>query len=423
MFVTQNERKWISEFKAHNAVKAITDIVSLAGNRFVGTEGDRLAKEYIIRYFCDIGLDVKETPIEVPSFEDNGAKVTLCADGRNFEAIPAYFSAPTPKRGIEAELVFCGSGSEEDYIGKDVRGKIVVLRESTTGYALFWLGTFAQRAYDKGALGLICIHPCAFPYRMSMESGNCSIANRFEANRLPAVCVSSVDGLTLMHALGAGQGRVRLVSDVKVGMTKSSVVSGFQYGTEFPDERVGICGHRDNGYPPGANDNLSGTATMMEIARICKGHTFKRTLEFISSTAEEGVTAGIYEYVKHNEADLRKNMTAFFDLDMFAGGGKLKMVDVGLWPDCEPIKHDEAMMQMVEKAASDLGYDVGRMTATWGVAESGRLLAIGVPAIWFWRPDDQYYHSANETVENLDGNGLKVVGDLTAVVASKILNK
>lgn len=423
MFVKEEERKWISGFKARNAVRTITDIVNLAGNRFVGTEGDRRAREYVTRSFRELGLDVRETPIEVPGFEDRGAKVVLCADGREFGAIPAYFSAPTPEEGIEAEPVFCGSGSEEDFAGKDVDGRIVVLRESTTGYALFWLGTFAKRAFDKGALGLICIHPCAFPYRMSMESGNCSIPNRFEADRLPAVCISAVDGLTLMHAMGAGQGKVKLVSHVRVNTAKSSVVSGFQYGTELPGERVGICGHRDNGYPPGANDNLSGTATMMEIARICKGRKFKRTLEFISSTAEEGVTAGICEYVRQHEDDLRKNMIAFFDLDMFAGGGRMQMVDTGLWPDCAPIRHDENMMRMVEQAAEDLGYDVGRMTATWGVAESGRLLAIGVPAVWFWRPDDQYYHSANETVENLDGNGLKVVGDLTAVVASKLLNQ
>jgi hypothetical protein len=74
-------------------------------------------------------------------------------------------------------------------------------------------------------------------------------------------------------------------------------------------------------------------------------------------------------------------------------------------------------MRWVEQVADDLGYDVGRMTAEWGVAESARFLEAGVPAIWFWKPDDFYYHSAHDTVENIDGNSLKAVADITATVA------
>ena len=84
---------------------------------------------------------------------------------------------------------------------------------------------------------------------------------------------------------------------------------------------------------------------------------------------------------------------AAIDLDMFGAGGKLKLVELGLWPDCEPIPHTEWLMQWIERIADELGYDVGRMTATWGVAESGRLIEAGVPAAWFWKPDDFYYHS------------------------------
>ncbi|MEA4853051.1 MAG: M20/M25/M40 family metallo-hydrolase [Christensenella sp.] len=423
MFVTEAERQMVQEIKASNAVDRIRDIIALAGDRFVGSEGDKKSINYVKGYFASLGLDVKETQIEVPGFEDHGAEITLLADGTKIGAIPAYFSLPTPETGLDAELVYAGGGREEDYEGKDVSGKIVVLREENAGYALFWLGTFAKRAFDKGAVGIIAIHPMAWPYRMSMEAGNSSIENRFLKERLPAVCISAIDGLTIMKAIGAGQAMVRLTSNVRLTTAKSCVVSGFHYGTGIPEERIGIIGHRDNGYAPGANDNLSGTGTMMELARVMKEHKFKRTIEFMASTAEEGVTQGIYEYICQHKEDLQKNMVAFFDLDMFGGGGKLKLVDEGCWPDAPVQKHDEQLMQMVEKIAEELGYEVDRMTATWGVAESGRFLEIGVPAIWFWRPDDQYYHSVHDTVENLDGNALKVVGDLTCVAAIKVLNR
>ena len=63
----------------------------------------------------------------------------------------------------------------------------------------------------------------------------------------------------------------------------------------------------------------------------------------------------------------------------------------------------------LEEIADELGYDVGRMTAPWGVAESGRFIEAGVPAVWFWQPDDFYYHSIHDTVDKLDGNALKAV--------------
>ena len=107
---------------------------------------------------------------------------------------------------------------------------------------------------------------------------------------------------------------------------------------------------------------------------------------------------------------------------MFGVGGRLKLVEVGLGYDTAPILHTEWLMRWVEGLADELGYDVGRMTASWGVAESGRFIEAGVPTIWFWKPDDFYYHSVHDTVDKLDGNSLKAVGDLTAITLWQLAN-
>jgi hypothetical protein len=43
-----------------------------------------------------------------------------------------------------------------------------------------------------------------------------------------------------------------------------------------------------------------------------------------------------------------------------------------------------------------------------------------VPAVWFWKPDDFYYHSPHDRIENLDGNSLKAVADITAIALSRM---
>ena len=72
---------------------------------------------------------------------------------------------------------------------------------------------------------------------------------------------------------------------------------------------------------------------------------------------------------------------------------------MGYWPDSQPIKHDEKP-QMIENIADDFGY-VSRMTAGWGCRWkiSGVLI---VPAVWFWRADDPYYHSKFDTADMID---------------------
>ena len=107
---------------------------------------------------------------------------------------------------------------------------------------------------------------------------------------------------------------------------------------------------------------------------------------------------------------------------MFGVGGKLKLVELGLWPDAEPLPHSEWLMRWLEAIADELGYEVGRMTAPWGVAESGRFLEAGVPAVWFWKPDDFYYHSVHDSTDKLDGNSLQAVGDITAIGLWRLAN-
>ena len=163
---------------------------------------------------------------------------------------------------------------------------------------------------------------------------------------------------------------------------------------------------------------------MLEVASALAGSRPRRSLEFLCTTAEEGVTPGVAAYIAARQAEgTLGQIRAAIDLDMFGVGGKVKLVELGLWPDRPPIPHTEWLMRRVEELADELGYDVGRMTATWGVAESGRFLEAGVPAIWFWKPDDFYYHSVHDTADKLDGNSLKAVGDLTAITMWRLANE
>ena len=55
---------------------------------------------------------------------------------------------------------------------------------------------------------------------------------------------------------------------------------------------------------PGAYDNISGGAIIMELCRYFNAHRPKRTMEFIWFGAEEKGLLGSQEYVRAHEAEL-----------------------------------------------------------------------------------------------------------------------
>jgi aminopeptidase YwaD len=419
--VQEFEQDLRRRIRARGALEKIEALVAM-GDRFVGSDGDRTAAELVRDRFRALGFEVEDREFTTLGYSHSRCELRLDR-GKTFEAIPPYFSPPTPAVGVSGELVYVGGGDEADYEGLDVDGKIALVQETGLGYARFWMGTFAAIAARRGAVAVVVVHPLPWPYRMSMEAGNGRLENRFCAAQLPVVSVSGIDGAQLMHAIGAGEAGATIVVESEMPEVTSWNVSGVLRGAEWPDERVVVHAHRDHGLYPGANDNGSGLGTMLEVANALAGSQPRRSIEFLCTTAEEGVTKGIAAYIDALQAEGSiGRIRAAIDLDMFGAGGKLKLVELGLWPDCDPIPHTEWLMRRLEQISDDLGYDVGRMTATWGVAESGRLIEAGVPAAWFWRPDDFYYHSVHDDLDKLDGNTLKAVADITATALWQLAN-
>jgi Zn-dependent M28 family amino/carboxypeptidase len=59
-------------------------------------------------------------------------------------------------------------------------------------------------------------------------------------------------------------------------------------GVRSPEERVLVTAHYDTkGYTPGADDNASGVAALLEIARVLNSVAFERTVQFVALNLEE----------------------------------------------------------------------------------------------------------------------------------------
>jgi hypothetical protein len=92
-------------------------------------------------------------------------------------------------------------------------------------------------------------------------------------------------------------------------------------GTTYPDEYVVVGGHYDSisqnpaTLAPGAEDNGSGTASVMEIARISAARDFERTVQFVLFDSEEQGLYGSQHFVSE-AVSAGRDIIAAITMDM-----------------------------------------------------------------------------------------------------------
>jgi Peptidase family M28 len=106
------------------------------------------------------------------------------------------------------------------------------------------------------------------------------------------------------------------------GTSTRNVIAELRGETE-PDEIVIICGHYDSTsgeatvLAPGADDNASGVAAVMEAARVLAGHPHDFTVRFIAFSAEEWGLYGSGAYAAEARSSSER-IIGVINLDMIA---------------------------------------------------------------------------------------------------------
>jgi hypothetical protein len=106
------------------------------------------------------------------------------------------------------------------------------------------------------------------------------------------------------------------------GTTQQNIV-GTITGSLLPDQFVVVGAHYDSlprsaTNAPGAEDNASGTAAVIELARIFADERPQRTIVFVAFAAEEQGLVGSTRYVQSLTSTQRANLAAALTMDMIA---------------------------------------------------------------------------------------------------------
>lgn len=126
------------------------------------------------------------------------------------------------------------------------------------------------------------------------------------------------------------------------GPNSSQNVIATKVGTLYPDEYVVLGCHYDSysfsGNAPGADDNATGVAGILEIARLLSSHDFKRTIVFCAFSGEEYGLHGSEEYATMADNN-DMNILGYFNIDMsgYVDNGQYIHTDMIAPQSAEPL--------------------------------------------------------------------------------------
>ena len=263
------------------------------------------------------------------------------AGGRRFSAKPLAMSRSVPD-GLTAPLVFAPTAFDPNTdqvisgpipvdTSADLRGKLVLAHG-------FGMSSMARHFEERGALGLIAVHPGKNPHWgiCSTVWGSPDLHDLPRKPNFVVVSVSNPDGLALIE-LAARGGSATVTASLEEGWFPSPIPVVTIPGTEEPDSFVLLHGHYD-AWDVGVGDNAVGDATMLEIARVLWKHraSLKRSVRIAWWPGHStGRYAGSTWFADHYAIDLYENCIAQVNCDSPGCRWATEYIDVSWMAESE----------------------------------------------------------------------------------------
>ena len=405
------------------------------GRIFYGTQMSRPAWDAEVGELTEVRPDAP--PVCDKEKVENGkiifnteCKLAYARKVASYEAEPVVLAEDSESADVTADLVDVGNGTKEgDYTGKDVRGKIVLVGAQPGAVQDLAVGKF-------GAVGIVS-------YAQNQKTAwwgedenliRWGHLETFSPNKTIAFMVSLKTARGFKERL-ARREEIQLHAVVKAGQHPGNyeVVTATIPGADpkLKDEEIAFSCHLDH-QRPGANDNASGCATILEVARTLqklieekKLERPARTIRFIFPPEIEGTLA-----LLNGKPEFAKRIKAVIHMDMVGGGPETKAVfhvtrgpmslpsfvhDVA-WAFAEFVNEEsykyaatgEAKYPFVAPGAGKeplrAEYSSFTMGSDHDVYQDS---SFGIPAIYLNDWPDRYIHTNFDSAANIDPTKLK----------------
>ena len=423
--------------------------------RGLGTEGlaaslARVEERFRVLGLTPAGTDGYRQPFEVVLQVRAGPGTALVVDGR---PLPAEAREPAPFSGrgeAQGALVAAGYGIHapelglDDWAGLDVKGKVVIVRRFVPEVNVLAApeqqrrhGDLRRKAWlarERGAVALLVVDAplppkdappdWAAPKEASLRFVDREGTGTGDAG-LPVLVVGREAMVPTLAALERGQRvpvrlRVELLEERTV---TANVVGRIPAGSSFDQRLPGVLvvgahvdhlglGGRSSLQPDahephlGADDNASGTAVVLELARALSADraSLRRDVVVVAFSAEEAGVLGSSHFVRSPPAGIKvQDLVAMVNLDMV---GRLRENHLSVLGTGSAMEWGDLVSAACASA---------RLVCTtggdgYGPSDHSSFFAAGVPVLHLFSGAHGDYHRPSDAAERINAAGAAQVG-------------
>ena len=195
-----------------------------------------------------------------------------------------------------------------------------------------------------------------------------------------------------------------------------SLVIGAHYdhlGMGWPDVRAAHQGKIHYG----ADDNASGIAVMLELARqITRKWQPERTIIFVAFTGEESGLLGSKYYINNAKDYPAEKIAVMLNLDTVGRLGNNPVTLFGAGTARE-------LVHVFRGAGFVTGIPINAVQDDFGSSDQAAFIKAGIPAVQFFASAHEDYHVPDDTVDKIDSAGLVKVAAILKEAAEYLANR
>lgn len=398
------------------------------GTRASGTPGYTASAEHVAEQARAAGLDVTTQDFEFAFFQLNSQALAQTEPPVTYTAgtdfVATTFSGSGDVSGaavpVDLRLPSTGgstSGCEAEDFADFPEDSIALLQRGTCDF-----GVKARNAEAAGAAGAVIFNEGDAPDRTELLQGTLGAPVG-----IPVVGTTFAIGEALQNATVQLQ-----VDAVSENRTTTNVIAETPNGG---DTVLMVGAHLDS-VPegPGINDNGSGSASILEVARQMAGAPTDATVRFAWWGAEELGLLGSQHYVETLPQEERSRIAGYLNFDMVGSPNFVRFVYDGDNSDAAGAGPGPAGSGAIEDVFEKFYADRGlayQGTDFDGRSDYGPFIAAGIPAGGLFTgaegvktpeqasvyggtagaPFDPCYHQACDTVTNINDTALEENAD------------
>ncbi len=195
-----------------------------------------------------------------------------------------------------------------------------------------------------------------------------------------------------------------------------SIVMGAHYdhlGLGWPDVREGNKGK----IHPGADDNASGVAALLELARALREKAAPdRSIVLVAFAGEEAGRKGSKHYVSNEKRHPAHKAVAMVNLDTIGRLARNKLLVLG---------GDTAKewVHIIRGAGYVSGVEVEMVSEKIDASDQSSFEVAGVPAIQITTGPHPDYHRPSDTADKIDAEGLKKAASVAKEIVEYLANR